>query len=81
MNEATGNTALAGQNDPIVIHCVLTKRELIEMPLTDDFAIPRILVSKGFKAEGGPIQPKLRGQIGYTIDFKTGNYHYFQSGV
>ena len=65
----------------LVIRCTLTAKELQETPLTDDYAIPRMLADKGFKADGGPLQPKLRGQIGYTVDFETGNYRYFQTGV
>lgn len=66
-------------NERVVRHCTLTRKELQEAPLTDDFVIPRMLVGKGFKADGGPLQPKLRGQIWCTVDFETGDDHYFQS--
>ena len=68
-------------NERLVIRCTITKKEILETPLTDDFAIPRMLIEKGFKADGGPLQPKLRGQIGYTVDFETGDYRYFQIGI
>jgi hypothetical protein len=78
--EQTAQTSRVGV-DADVIRCEITQEELQKTPLTDDFAIPRLLVSKAFIADGGPLQPKLRGQIGYTIDFETGNYRFFQHGV
>ena len=79
-NHETG-TDLGVGVDAVVIRCVLTAKELQDAPLTDDFVLPRMLVAKGFHATGGPLQPALKGQIGYTVDFETGNYHYFQTGV
>lgn len=58
--------------------CEITKEEIMNMKDTDDFATARALVSKGFDCEGGPLQPKLLGQVCYTVDFDTGSYHWKQ---
>jgi hypothetical protein len=61
-----------------IIRCAISCDEVISMPMSDDYAIPRLLVSKGFQASGGPIQPKLTGAVGYTVDFESGDRHFFQ---
>ena len=82
-NEQNENSAAEGRSalEGVIMRCTLTRKELQDTPLTDDFSIARMLVSKGFKADGGPLQPRLRGQIGYTVDFETGDYRYFQMGA
>ena len=51
----------------MMIVCVIYKADLIRMPDTDEHAIPRLLVAKGFRHTGGPLLPKLSGTI--TVDF------------
>lgn len=78
MNETTGDTALAGRNNALVRRAVITTRDTLEHHLTDEYAIARLLVSKGFKANGGPIQPKLTGTITIEQDLIDGSYYYEQ---
>jgi len=51
----------------MMIFCEIDKADLIRMPDTDEHAIPRLLVAKGFRHTGGPLLPKLSGTI--TVDF------------
>jgi hypothetical protein len=64
--------------EPVVRRAVITQKDIMGNALTDEFTIERFLVNKGFKADGGPIAPKLTGTITMTQDLIDGSYHYSQ---
>jgi len=61
--------------------CEVHNIELIEMPDKDDFAISRLLVSKGFKHTGGPLMPKLLGTVKMSFNVRSHSYKFKQTGL
>ena len=61
--------------------CEVNEIDLIRMPDTDEYAIPRLLVAKGFRYTGGPLLPKLSGTITMEFDNRTQSYKFNQKGL
>lgn len=63
-----------------MIHeCVITQQEAAEDPATDSYFMARMLKAKGFVCTGGPLQPKLSGEVSHIQDQETLNYHFKQT--
>ena len=64
--------------------CEIHNIEIIEMAAMsdfDDFSIPRLLVSKGFKHTGGALMPKLSGTIKSSFNVRTHSYKFQQTDL
>jgi len=61
--------------------CELNQDDLIRMPDTDEYAIPRLLVAKGFRYTGGPLLPKLSGTITVGFNDRLQSYKFKQTDL
>ena len=61
--------------------CEVNVVDLIRMPDTDNYAIPRLLAAKGVRYTGGPLMPKLSGTITMEFDDRLRRYKFKQTGL